>query len=256
MPSIFLSPSAQEYNSYYDNSGSEEYYMNLIADAMEPYLDASGITFTRNNPNNTLSQIIRESNAGNYDLHLALHSNAAPEYLAGRLTGADFYYYTRSSAGRNAATVLADNYRKLYPDPSKVAIMPTSALAEVTRTKAPAVLAELAYHDNPTDAEWLKNNIRPIARNLVQGLTQYFDIPFVDLPTTGTPSDCTTATVITERDRLNIRRYPTLESEVLTQAPKGARMTAYCLSGEWYVVDYDGVLGFAYSEYVATDSNF
>ena len=174
MPSIFLSPSAQEYNPYYDNSGSEEYYMNLIADAMEPYLDASGISFTRNNPNNTLSQIIRESNAGTYDLHLALHSNAAPEYLAGQLTGPDFYYYTRSSAGRNAATVLADNYMKIYPDPSKVTIMPTSTLAEVTRTNAPAVLAELAYHDNPTDAEWIKNNIRAIARNLVQGLTIYF----------------------------------------------------------------------------------
>lgn len=256
MPSIFLSPSAQEYNPYYDNSGSEEYYMNLIADAMEPYLDASGISFTRNNPNNTLSQIIRESNAGTYDLHLALHSNAAPEYLAGQLTGPDFYYYTRSSAGRNAATVLADNYMKIYPDPSKVTIMPTSTLAEVTRTNAPAVLAELAYHDNPTDAEWIKNNIRAIARNLVQGLTIYFGIPFVDLPTTGMPSDSTNATVITERDRLNIRRMPTLDSEVLTQAPKGARMTVYCLSGEWYVVDYDGVLGFAYSEYVATDRGF
>ncbi len=256
MPSIFLSPSAQEYNPYYDNSGSEEYYMNLIADAMEPYLDASGISFTRNNPNNTLSQIIRESNAGTYDLHLALHSNAAPEYLAGQLTGPDFYYYTRSSAGRNAATVLADNYMKIYPDPSKVTIMPTSTLAEVTRTNAPAVLAELAYHDNPTDAEWIKNNIRAIARNLVQGLTIYFGIPFVDLPTTGMPSDSTNATVITERDRLNIRRLPTLDSEVLTQAPKGARMTVYCLSGEWYVVDYDGVLGFAYSEYVATDRGF
>ena len=256
MPSIFLSPSAQEYNPYYDNSGSEEYYMNLIADAMEPYLDASGISFTRNNPNNTLSQIIRESNAGTYDLHLALDSNAAPEYLAGQLTGPDFYYYTRSSAGRNAATVLADNYMKIYPDPSKVTIMPTSTLAEVTRTNAPAVLAELAYHDNPTDAEWIKNNIRAIARNLVQGLTIYFGIPFVDLPTTGMPSDSTNATVITERDRLNIRRLPTLDSEVLTQAPKGARMTVYCLSGEWYVVDYDGVLGFAYSEYVATDRGF
>ena len=230
--------------------------MNLIADAMEPYLDASGISFTRNNPNNTLSQIIRESNAGTYDLHLALHSNAAPEYLAGQLTGPDFYYYTRSSAGRNAATVLADNYMKIYPDPSKVTIMPTSTLAEVTRTNAPAVLAELAYHDNPTDAEWIKNNIRAIARNLVQGLTIYFGIPFVDLPTTGMPSDSTNATVITERDRLNIRRLPTLDSEVLTQAPKGARMTVYCLSGEWYVVDYDGVLGFAYSEYVATDRGF
>ena len=47
---LFLSPSTQDYNLYYDGSGSEEYYMNLIADYMEPYLTASGITFGRNDP--------------------------------------------------------------------------------------------------------------------------------------------------------------------------------------------------------------
>lgn len=82
MPSIYLSPSLQEFNEYYDKSGSEEYYMNLIADAMEPYLEASDISFVRNSPDMTLTQVIRESNAGNYDLHLALHSNAAPDYLS------------------------------------------------------------------------------------------------------------------------------------------------------------------------------
>ena len=84
MPSIYLSPSVQEYNEYI-TGGSEEYYMNLIADAMVPYLRASGITFTRNNPNDTLSQVIAQSNAGDYGLHLALHSNAAPENMAGML---------------------------------------------------------------------------------------------------------------------------------------------------------------------------
>lgn len=258
MPSIFLSPSAQEFNQYYDNSGSEEFYMNLIANAMEPYLDASGIDFTRNNPNATLAQIIRESNAGNYDLHLALHSNASPDNLAGQLMGSDFYFYTRSTRGRRAATILADNFKNIYPDPSRVNIMPTTSLAEVTRTRAPSVLVEIAYHDNPEDAEWIKNNIQPIARNLVQGLTMYFGIPFVDPSNnnTGTNPDYSNATVITQRDRLNIRRYPSLDSEVLTQAPKGARMTVYCRSGEWYVVDYNGVLGFAYSEYVMTDRGF
>ena len=44
MPSVYLSPSLQEYNPYIDG-GNEEYYMNLIADAMEPYLRASGIDF-------------------------------------------------------------------------------------------------------------------------------------------------------------------------------------------------------------------
>ena len=37
MPSLFLSPSTQDQNPYVIG-GSEEYYMNLVADAMEPYL--------------------------------------------------------------------------------------------------------------------------------------------------------------------------------------------------------------------------
>ena len=37
MPRIFLSPSTQEFNLYL-TEGSEEFWMNLIADAMEPYL--------------------------------------------------------------------------------------------------------------------------------------------------------------------------------------------------------------------------
>ena len=77
MPTVFLSPSVQEFNPYIDG-GNEEYYMNLIADAMEPYLKASGINFVRNNPDTTTRQVIAESNKGNYDLHLAIHSNASP----------------------------------------------------------------------------------------------------------------------------------------------------------------------------------
>ena len=38
MPKIFLSPSTQEYNQYVTGAGSEEYFMNLLADAMEPLL--------------------------------------------------------------------------------------------------------------------------------------------------------------------------------------------------------------------------
>ena len=50
--------------------------MNLIADAMEPYLTASGIQFVRNTPQMTAASSIAASNSGNYDLHFALHSNA------------------------------------------------------------------------------------------------------------------------------------------------------------------------------------
>ncbi|MFR1111859.1 MAG: peptidoglycan hydrolase, partial [Anaerotruncus colihominis] len=90
MPIIYLSPSTQEWN-HYVNGGTEEYYMNLIADAMEPYLRSSGIRWTRNTPDMTAASSITQSNRGNYDLHLALHSNAAPESEAGMRQGAEVY---------------------------------------------------------------------------------------------------------------------------------------------------------------------
>ena len=92
MPTLFLSPSTQEFNPYV-TTGNEEYWMNQIADRMEPYLLASGIGFTRNDPNLNAAAAIRQSNAGNYDFHLALHSNAAPP-------GAEGTYGERNSARR------------------------------------------------------------------------------------------------------------------------------------------------------------
>ena len=77
MPTIFLSPSTQEYNQYVTGAGSEEYFMNLLADAMEPLLLSNGIQFTRNDPQGSVSKSIQQSNAGSYDFHLALHSNAS-----------------------------------------------------------------------------------------------------------------------------------------------------------------------------------
>ena len=117
MPIIYLSPSTQE-NNLYVNGGTEEEYMNLIADAMEPYLTASGIQFVRNTPDMTAASSIRASNAGNYDLHLALHSNAAPEGRYGQIQGSIVFYYPGSSEGRRAAEIVAHNLRSIYPKPN------------------------------------------------------------------------------------------------------------------------------------------
>lgn len=76
MPTVYLSPSTQEYNPYITGAGSEEYFMNLIADAMEPYLLANGIQFSRNTPDMTAASSIRQANQGSYDFYLAIHSNA------------------------------------------------------------------------------------------------------------------------------------------------------------------------------------
>lgn len=176
MPYIYLSPSTQEFNPYV-GGGNEEYYMNLIADAMEPYLYASGIAFERNTPDMTAASSIAASNAGRFDLHLALHSNATASG-DGSTRGSEVYYYPRSSEGKRAAEIIANNLQLIYPLPGKVRTVPTTTLGEVSRTRAPAVLIEFAYHDNPEDAAWIRNNIDAIARNVVISLCDFFGIPF------------------------------------------------------------------------------
>ena len=78
MPIIYLSPSTQE-NNYYVTGGTEEYYMNLLADAMVPYLISNGIQYVRNTPDMTAGSSIRQANRGNYDLYLALQRRCRRE---------------------------------------------------------------------------------------------------------------------------------------------------------------------------------
>ena len=177
MPRVYLSPSLQEYNLYV-NGGTEEEITNLIADAMEPYLLASGIEFTRNRPEMSLGEAIAASNEGNYDLHFAIHSNAAPESLAGKLQGVDAYYFYNSPYGREMADIVTENMKQVYPDGKKVQSVATATLRELRRTNAPAVLVEVGYHDNIEDAQWIKENIDQIAQALAKSIADYFGVPF------------------------------------------------------------------------------
>ncbi len=244
MPTIYLSPSTQEFNPYV-NGGNEEYYMNLIADAMEPYLTASGIGYVRNSPDMTAATSIQQSNQGNYDLHLALHSNASGPSQAGQLQGTDVYYYPNSNNSRIAAEIIADNLKSIYLYPDLVKTVPTTSLGEVAKTRAPSVLIEFAYHDNYEDAQWIKNNIENIARNLVLSLTEYFGIPFE------TPDGTNIGYVKTLGRNLLLRNEASFEGDIIGRIPNGSAVRIISDAGEWYLVEYNGTRGYVYKNYIA-----
>lgn len=244
MPFIYLSPSTQEHNLFV-TGGTEEYYMNEIADAMEPRLRACGISFDRNTPDMTAYTSILASNRGSYDLHLALHSNAAPEGAYGTVRGTDVYYYPGSARGQRAARIIAENLRAIYPLPDKVRALPTTAIGEVARVRAPSVFIEFAYHDNQADAQWIRDNIDPIAANVVLSLTEYFGLPYL------TPRAPRAGTVAVNWGQLNIRAYPSAASAIVARAGNGAALTVWNEYGAWYVVSFGGVSGFAAKEFIA-----
>ena len=218
--------------------------MKLLADKMVPYLDASGIRYTRNTPDMTAASSIAASNAGNYDFHLALHSNAAAGAQAGKARGSIVFYYPGSDDGRRAAELIADGLNTIYPDPNKVRTEATTSLGEVARVRAPSVLIELAFHDNPEDAAWIKNNLDSAARVIVLALTEYFNIPFFET------EHRRQGVVDVEWGNLNIRSRPSTSAPIVAQAPDGAPLTIINTDNGWHLVNYNGVIGYASGQYV------
>lgn len=240
MPNIYLSPSTQEFNPY-SGEGNEEQYMNLIADAMEPYLAASGIRFTRNTPDMTAASSIAASNSGNYDLHLALHSNAS---ATGTARGIEAYYSPSSERGKRFAEIVARNLQLIYPLPNSSRIVPTTSLGEVTRTRAPSVLVEIGYHDNPEDAQWIRENVNAIAENLVLSLTEYFGIPF------NYPQPIYVANVATRGSNLNVRYTPSVTAPIVGSIPNGSEVTVYANLPNWSLVGYNQTVGYVRSDFL------
>ena len=240
MPNIYLSPSTQEFNPY-SGGGNEEQYLKLIADAMEPYLAASGIRFTRNSPDMTAASSIAASNSGNYDLHFALHSNAS---ATGTARGIEAYYSPASERGRRFAEIVARNLQLIYPVPNSSRIVPAPSLGEVKRTRAPGVLVEIGYHDNPEDAQWIRNNVNTIAENLVLSLTEYFGIPF------NYPQPIYVANVATRGSNLNVRYTPSATAPIVGSIPNGSEVTVYANLPNWALVGYNQTVGYVRSDFL------
>ena len=239
MPTIYLSPSTQEFNEYADGLGTEEEWMNRLADAMEPQLTASGIRFTRNTPDMTAASSIQASNAGSYDLHLALHTNASGAGQEGRNRGILAFYYPGSPRGQRAAEFFVDGLKAINPLPALVRTEPTTTIGEVRRTRAPAVLLELGFHDTPEDAQWIVAHIDAMAESLVLSLT-FFPA------STPQPGE-----VRVDLGVLDVYARPSFASALVAQLYDGARVTVVNEYYGWYLIRFGDQVGYADARFLA-----
>lgn len=243
MSRVFLSPSTQEYNKTLGGH-SEEYFANLITNEMIPYLKASGIEYGRNSPQMTALESAQAANRGNYNFYLAIHSNAAGEPMSGKISGAEIYYFPGSIQGRRAANIFADNYKKIYPQPENIRIIPLETLIELNKTDMPAILFEVAYHDNIPDFTWMLSHIPEIGRNLAMSVADYFGVPFVE------PYSFARGIVDVTSGNLNVRSEPNINSQVIGTLRNGDTVQIIERVNNWLRIRNGNLEGFVDSRFI------
>lgn len=160
----YLSPSNQGANQGVENYGTEKRQMNLLVDEIIPHLDRAGISFHRADPDMSLTDRVKESNEMSAVFHLAFHSNAGGK---GKARGAVAYYY--SETGKAFGEKLVKALSALGQKSNRSSnVKQEKTFYELRKTKAPACLLEVDFHDNPEGVEFLMNRRSEIAEAIAR----------------------------------------------------------------------------------------
>ena len=85
-----------------------------------------------------------------------------------------------------------------------------------------------------------------IAQQLARALTRFFGLPFIY------PMDPVTGTVSVSYGTLNLRSYPSSTGTIIANMPNGASVRIYGEWQGWYVVHYQGHVGYAAAAFIDT----
>ena len=138
-----------------------------------------------------------------------------------------------------------DGLKAIYPLPALVRTEPTTTIGEVRRTRAPAVLLELGFHDNPEDAQWIVTHIDAMAESLVLSLTEYFGLPFFPA-STPQPGE-----VRVDLGVLDVYARPSYDSALVAQLYDGAQVTVVNEYYGWYLIRFGDQVGYADARFLA-----
>lgn len=160
----YISPSNQGANLGVDGYGTERDQMYLLAMEITPHLDRAGVSFVVPERDASLTERVRHSNSMDCCFHLALHSNAGGN---GKAWGPVALYY--SEAGRAFGQKLVYALLALGQKSNRADhVVQQKSLYELRKTKAPAVLLEVDFHDSSVGVEFITKRRSLIAEAIAR----------------------------------------------------------------------------------------
>ena len=125
------------------------------------------------NNSSSLTERVREANSWGADVFISLHTNAAPNSNA---TGSEALVYSMAST---VAVGLAEDILRelnLTTGLRNRGIVERPGLYVLKRTNMPAVLVEMGFISNPTDAELMAYSPNLFAEGIYRGILEYYGL--------------------------------------------------------------------------------
>ncbi|MCL2434487.1 MAG: N-acetylmuramoyl-L-alanine amidase, partial [Clostridia bacterium] len=164
-------------------------HCNALLDQIEPHLKRCGAAYVRTPAGLSPAACADFSNL-HYMMHMAKYPGAQVFHYAchtnhinsenpasswqSHASGWGAYIYgakkSESPGGRRMADILWSHQKELYPH--FFMTLPTNIYVELRQTRAPAIIEQIIFHDNPIDALWLHKNMPEIAENKAQALCE------------------------------------------------------------------------------------
>lgn len=183
---VYLSPSNQMTNPYTGVDTNEGEQMQLVAAYVENRLKEMGYDVYTADVNTSIKEDAEFNRADEAaqlgaDAYVAIHSNAVGFTNDGKYQGTTCYYNGNNKGAKELSQFIYDRLSQFTPtedngihdDMYESQINGQKPYAEVRLPTMANLILEVEFHDYPTYAEWIVNNINGIGEQIALGIDDY-----------------------------------------------------------------------------------
>lgn len=170
---IYVSPSNQQGNIYATGNTNEKAQCHKIAGACVAYLKKAGFQ-VKCTYNDDMYERVKESNAYDADMHIAIHTNATSKHNV--TGGTQILLYSLTGEREKAGQAVLDALAPLTPGKSAERLVAKPDFYECNSTKALAVYCECEFHDTEEGSEFIIKNITALGEAIAKGVCKYYGV--------------------------------------------------------------------------------
>ncbi len=170
---IYISPSNQYANTYATGNTNEKEQCHKIAKACESFLKKHGFT-VKCTYNDDMYERVKESNAFNADIHIAIHTNATGAHNV--TGGTQVLLYDLKGERKKAGQAILNRLAPLTPGKSAERLVEKPDFYEIKNAKGMTLYCECEFHDTKTGSDFIIKNTTAIGEAIAKGICDYYGV--------------------------------------------------------------------------------